>query len=334
MKLPHLEDFRLLLSRALPKSIGSTFTRKASSRPKPLAARSNDELLSLMRHEAHRIEKAVYNRILQRKLPEYRAKRERLAEIYRLLSDRSYPGDDPTLLWSKRIYDAFDHLEQDFIQAESRAPGEFNPNDADQFIEFLRNRRSARVWADEQPTEAELVAFAKRMIDAARWAPNSGNRQAWRFLILVRDEEKRLFEKIKEQHTVSAPLLIFCGMDRRVFGALGDDERSIFIDAGAAIMQMVLLAHHCNLGVCWNHFARDLIGSRPANQTQYRRFIESMAIPEHIEPIALVAIGRAKFLPPVPDRMKVDSLLLGEPILSNDDPADRRADRSKTALKG
>jgi nitroreductase len=159
------------------------------------------------------------------------------------------------------------------------------------------------------------------MIDAARWAPTSGNRQPWRFLIITRREEKELLMKIKEEHCVTAPLLIFVGMDQRVYGALGKDERGIYIDAGAAAMQMVLLAHKCGLGVCWNHFADDLINSRKVNQDIYRRFARTMGIPEWIAPIAIVAIGIPEFLPPEPARMAVDGLMIRRPEPALEDAA-------------
>ena len=97
------------------------------------------------------------------------------------------------------------------------------------------------------------------MIDAGRWAPNSGDRQPWRFLIMVEQEEKHLLKHIKEQHCYDAPCLIFVGADRRVYGGLGDNEAGLHIDGGAAIMQMVLAAHASHFGVCWNHFSLDLI---------------------------------------------------------------------------
>jgi nitroreductase len=102
-------------------------------------------------------------------------------------------------------------------------------------------------------------------------------------------------------------------MDTRLYGALGDSERSVYIDAGAAIMQMVLVAHSCGMGVCWNHFADDLIQSRPANQECYRTFCDEMHIPEHIAPVAIVAIGIPEFLPPEPARMDIEALLLTPP---------------------
>jgi nitroreductase len=279
-----------------------------------LSMLSNDELLSRIRHESHRIEKAAYNKILfdAEKNSIYQVKRQMLGIMYRILKDRAYPTNEPTILWSRRIYDAFYTLEADFIQPNAFPAPAFDPSSAKAFMEFLRGRRSVRAWSGEQPDEYALRKIAYDMINAARWAPNSGNRQAWRFLIINNPREKELLRHIKENHCITAPLLIFVGMDSRVYGALGKSERSIFIDAGAAIMQMILLAYRCGLGACWNHLADDLISSREGNRRIYADFAKHFKIPKYITPIAIIAIGRAKFIPPTPSRMEIEALMLSD----------------------
>lgn len=277
---------------------------------KTLLAMSNDQLLSLMRHESHRIEKTIYNDIFTSNYNFYKEKWEKLGIIYQILSERGYPSNEPTIEWSRKIYNSFDKLETDFIQKYSLPATELDSNLAKSFIEFLRSRRSARVWSEEQPEHFVLEEIAYNMIDAARWAPTSGNRQPWRFLVLTKPEQKELLRGIKENHCITAPLLVFVGIDSRLYGAFGKSERSIYIDAGAAIMQMVLVAHKCGLGVCWNHFADDLISSRKENEKIYSNFTENLNIPDYIAPIAIIATGLTKFIPPEPARMEIESLLI------------------------
>jgi len=278
-----------------------------------VSTQSTPELLSLMRHDSHRIEKAVYNEILEAKQDVYRLKHEFLTGIYGVLQARGVPEDEPTLQWSKRIHAAFDRLEQEFVLANSTEPWHYERDEAAPFIGFLRNRRSVRVWSDEQPSAADLAGVAEAMIDAARWAPTSGNRQPWRFRVMIDQADKDLLEGIKEKHCVSAPLLVFVGMDTRVYGALGHGERGIYIDSGAAIMQMILLAHRCGLGTCWNHFADDLISSREINGQIYARFVKRMGIEPHVAPIAIIAVGAPKYVPPEPARMEVEDLVIPAP---------------------
>ena len=54
--------------------------RKKSFSNRILIQLSNDELLSLMRHDTHRIEKAVYNNILMSKKEIFQEKKENLSE--------------------------------------------------------------------------------------------------------------------------------------------------------------------------------------------------------------------------------------------------------------
>jgi len=273
---------------------------------------STDELLSLMRHETHRIEKAVYNDLLITKHLLFEEKRDRLDQIFRILKARGLSPDEPTVAWARMVHDGFDSLQEKFINPGSTPPPDFEPEASGPFLRFLEARRSVRVWADEQPDKEALEKIARKMIDAARWSPNSGNRQAWRFKILHRPEERKLLAKLKERHCVTAPLLIFVGMDSRLYGAMGTEERCIYIDAGAAIMQMVLVAHRCGLGTCWNHLGDDLINSRAINKKIYGRFTEAMDIPIHTIPVAVIALGRPAFIPPRPGRMEQADVLIGK----------------------
>ena len=303
-----LRRVRRLVARALkrPRAARSlkSFHTSAESELSPA------ELLAFARHDAHRIEKAFYNRIFWPKHDYYELRRANVLRSVSLLKEQEFDAREPTLVWAQNIAETFDQLEDRFIKPRSSAPRPIDEAASDGFLALVSSRRSSRVWAEEQPPREALEGFARRMIDAARWAPNSGNRQPWRFRIISDDAEKLLLKGIKEEHCYAAPCLVFVGSDRRVYGALGRDEAGIHIDAGAATMQMVLAAHASHFGVCWNHFSRDLIESREVNRELYVKFARALGIPDYIEPIAIVAFGAAEFHPPVPPRMDVDSLLL------------------------
>ena len=275
-----------------------------------LNSRTNDQLMAIMRHEAHRIEKSIYNNIFESKHQDYVGKRDRIMECFSILESRGCDvSQEPTIVWVQEIIDSFDKL-PDFIDRNSTPAADYDPQKAQEIVDLVRTRRSVRVWNEEQPPETELREIAKSMIDAARWAPSSGNRQPWRFRIITDPAEKDLLRGVKEEHCISSPLLIFVGMASDVYGALGNEECSLYIDAGAATMQMVLAAHRAGLGVCWNHFATDLIESRPKNMVIYERFAKEMKIPPEVLPVAIIAIGRPAFVPPVPARRDVEDLLL------------------------
>lgn len=271
---------------------------------------SDSELLSLMRHEAHRIEKSIYNNIFQLKYSVYLEKARRLDYIFTILESRHSYFSEPTLNWAKDIRASFDNLESDFIIPNS---GESKPFSKLSLIDYCRQakeRRSIRVWADNQPNKSDWLEIADLIIDCARWTPCSGNRQPWRFKVLIEKEQKLLLTKLKEEHCTNAPLLIFVGMDKRFYGSLskGKHETALFVDAGAAIMNMIVGANQAGLGTCWNHFGKDMIASREVNKLAYKNFCKKMDIEEYIEPVAILAVGLPEYIPPTPARMTVDRI--------------------------
>jgi nitroreductase len=295
---------RSLLGRPAPKPKLKVFHEADRS------TLSDDELMAFMRHDAHRIEKSFYNRIFVAKQSFYAQRRDNVLEAIAILERRGRDVTEPTIAWAREIAETFEHLEERFIRQKSSAPQPVDHRAADAFVALAASRRSSRVWAESQPPVAELDRFARRMIEAARWAPNSGDRQPIRFKIMIDPREKALLAGLKEEHCYAAPCLVFVGSDRRFYGGLGQNEAGIHIDAAAAAMQMVLTAHAAHYGVCWNHFSRDLIESRESNKRVYERFAKAMGIPDYVEPVAIIAFGHAAFHPPVPPRMSVEAMLL------------------------
>ena len=61
----------------------------------------------------------------------------------------------------------------------------------DSFWEVISTRRSVRKFKPDAVPEKDLV----KMVDAARMAPNAGNEQAWKFVIV---QDKKVIEKLKD----------------------------------------------------------------------------------------------------------------------------------------
>jgi nitroreductase len=278
-------------------------------RPRQLQRWRTGRLLAIMRNDAHRIEKSVYsNRLVDNKYF-YTKKREQIVRIIGILEKRGVSLEEPTIRWAHQICDDFTDLEKKFVTPGKMEPRSFMPNESDEFLAFLRDRRSTRVWSTNQPTSEELVRIAYQMIDAGRWAPSSGNRQAWRFAVMVSSEDKSLLYPIKEVHCYSAPIAIFVGMDSDAF-VFENTNTCMYVDAGMAMMSMVLLAHRCGLGTVVNHFGKDLIQSRWANRWAFKKFSEKMNIPTNVVPVAIINVGIPEFIPPTPPRALIESLLI------------------------
>lgn len=270
---------------------------------------SDAELLAIVQHEAHRIEKAVYNENLEDKSDYYGLKKKRVNNIIDILINRDYPNKHPILSWAGEIIELEEHSPY-FVENNKIDPPELDLYQLSRFVNMVAERRSARVWKDDQPEKETLIDIGIKMIEAATWAPHSGNRQSWRFLLITKDDDRESLSVIKEEHTTVAPLLIFVGMDSRLYGDVADSETGIYIDAGAAAMQMILTAHKAGMGTCWNHFGRDLISSRKKNLEAYEEFQRQYDLPDHIEPIAIIAVGLPEYLPPTPPRRDPEEYLL------------------------
>lgn len=273
-----------------------------------LAKLSNDELLSIMRHESHRLEKSFYNNRDTANERKYLNIKKRLSNIYKIFDKRSF-SKCSTIDWSKEIYFSFNNIYEGFIKPNLKKPKRYELAKGDRLIDLFHIRRSIRVWKDDQPGNEELKKLAMKMIEGAVEAPNSDNRQAWRFLMLLGKKDKDLLNGLKEKQCVDAPLVIFVGMDERSYG-FSNYKSLIYIDAGAAIMQMLLVAHECGFGAFWNHFGYDFIKSRKKNRKIFHDFRKKKGLPDYILPVAILAVGVPKYIPPKPRRMDVDSYII------------------------
>ncbi len=126
----------------------------------------------------------------------------------------------------------------------------------------IRTRSSVRQFRPTPVLEESL----NRILEAARLAPSSSNRQEWRFVV-VRDEErrKRLARAANNQMWIAgAPIVI---------AAVATDPRSIMtcgipryaVDTAIAIDHMTLAAVEEGLGTCWigafsQEQAREVLG--------------------------------------------------------------------------
>ncbi|NIW86535.1 MAG: nitroreductase family protein, partial [Gammaproteobacteria bacterium] len=135
-----------------------------------------------------------------------------------------------------------------------------------EFSRLLSERRSIRNYKDEK-VDVELV---REIIQDSIMAPNSGNRQPWRFSIIndrdlmrrISDESKRnILADISQDPDsnrkryegalknpdfnvfYNAPCLVF------IFGDKA--QRSIYVDCALAASYFMLAAADRGLGTCW-----------------------------------------------------------------------------------
>lgn len=170
-------------------------------------------------------------------------------------------------------------------------------------IETILNRRSVRVYGEDQIQEDDLELILK----AGLYAPSACNSQPWHFTI-VQDQEliKAMSDDAKKE---------FVNSENEQFRQLATNERydifhraptiiivsgektaiSPVTDTAAAIENMLLAADSLNIGTCWIGLIRFLFQGPKAQE-----YIEKLQIPEGFEPYYAVTFGYIKHPNPKP----------------------------------
>lgn len=144
-------------------------------------------------------------------------------------------------------------------------------------MEAILSRRSIRRYTD-QPVPDEVV---HDLLKAAMSAPSAGNQQPWHWVVI---NERRILNEIPGIHPYSAMLkeaplaVLVCG-DLKL-----ETNKGYWVqDCSAATQNLLLAAHATGLGAVW-------LGVYPREE-RVVALRKLLGLPEHIVPLALVAIG-------------------------------------------
>jgi nitroreductase len=151
------------------------------------------------------------------------------------------------------------------------------------FEDILKQRRSIRKWENTKITKEEF----EKLIDAARWAPSSCNRQPWHFLIIENKDKIKFLSRIKNQAFIkNAPFCILVLID---LDAYDETTRNYFalLDAGMATQNILLMAENMDLGACFVNLA-------PIDdfESQKKQIKNKFDISSNLEPICIIPIGK------------------------------------------
>ena len=169
--------------------------------------------------------------------------------------------------------------------------------DIDSLLELMRSRRSVRKFtSDPLPKECEA-----KLLEAFLWSPSAGNAQPWHLRIVREAEPKQRLCKaaLSQQFVADAPVVfVVCADSQRAFKAYKQRGVELYClqDTAAAIQNLLLAAHAMHLGTCWVGAFRE------------RSVTEILELPEHLRPIAIVAVGVPDEQPRVPPRRSVEEI--------------------------
>lgn len=168
--------------------------------------------------------------------------------------------------------------------------------------EAVMNRRSIRNYIPNKPVPNEVVS---QILDAARYAPSSGNVQNWKVVIVSNSDKKLELANaaLKQKWITSAPILLVVCNDfsdvKRLYKDRGEFLYSIQ-NIAAFIQNILLVAHSFGLATCWvGAFDPDAV----------RRVLK---IPDPIEPEAIISLGYAAEEVDTPSRKDTDQFTFFE----------------------
>ncbi|MBC2699305.1 MAG: nitroreductase family protein [ANME-2 cluster archaeon] len=142
-------------------------------------------------------------------------------------------------------------------------------------LELIRSRRSIREFLVDHVEDS----MVEDILEAGRWAPSGLNNQPWRFVVVKDREIAGSLAGCTRYSTIvhSAHLLIAVFLDRDV---MYDHTKDIQA-CGAAIQNMLLVAHGMGLGAVW-------LGEILNQKNEVGDILNA---PESLELMAVIAIG-------------------------------------------
>ncbi|MDD4050803.1 MAG: nitroreductase family protein [candidate division Zixibacteria bacterium] len=155
-------------------------------------------------------------------------------------------------------------------------------------IEAILGRRSIRRYYGRPVTEDQI----EQILRAAMCAPSANNEQPWQFIVIT---DRRMLDRIPTVHPYSAmlkeaPLAIL------VCGDVSLDKSPGYwvVDCAAATQNLLVAAYALGLGTVW-------LGVYPREE-RMGDIAALFGLPDHVKPLALVAVGHPAEKKPANDR--------------------------------
>lgn len=170
-------------------------------------------------------------------------------------------------------------------------------------IETILNRRSVRVYSDEQIKQEDLDLVLK----AGLFSPSGCNMQPWHFTVVQNEEiinklnveTKKVLLKSDNDHfknfATNEKYNIF--YDAPTIIVISGEKSALVpeTDCSAATENMILAAESLGIGTCWIGLITFLF--RSESGAEYSKMLE---IPEEYEPYYAITLGYKKIADPKP----------------------------------
>ena len=164
---------------------------------------------------------------------------------------------------------------------------------------LFERRFSCRIF-DTAPLDRETI---EAVLDAARWAPNGGNLQPWRFVVVSDPKRRRAIAGAAYGQTflAQAPaVIVVCAVPDESATKYGPRGRELYClqDTAAAAENILLAATDRGLGSCW-------VGAFDERTTA-----RALELPRSWRPVAIIALGPAAEAEPQRTRRSLSEITL------------------------
>lgn len=164
---------------------------------------------------------------------------------------------------------------------------------------MIKDRRSIREYIKRDIPYEDIL----EIIDAARWAPSSGNLQNWYFIIIKNKESiNKIAEATGQEFVKNAnTIIVVCSDDKLVENIYGERGKFYAIqNVAAAIQNMLLAATEKGIGTCW-------VGAFDENKVK-----EVAQIPKDMSVHAIITLGYYSKKPDIPKRKNLEEIVFFE----------------------
>jgi len=214
---------------------------------------------------------------------------------------------DHALHWACAMYTMVVHKMNSCYLETSVSPRKNEVVLADTMLQAaVKERRSVRKWTGK-PVNCDMILA---IIELAKWAPSSCNRQPTLIKILETEEDRQFIQEyFPKEFWHKAPVqLLICA---EVGAYRSGDDWFPYFDTGAFIQNLLLLIHGAGLGACWLGFKGwTCQGRRKMSEEQYNKFYEYFSFEKGVVPVSMVVAGYPEVIPGKPCRNTLQSILL------------------------
>ncbi len=210
-------------------------------------------------------------------------------------------ADHELIAWARSVLEEHEcRLHSESGECPPASSVRFTETEAASVDRLIHSRRSIRSYSST-PLAHETLC---RILEAGLWAPSGCNRQNIEYLVLRDKDDIRYCQKLAgegNRFPSQAPAAVVVLVDPRNY-ALPQQRHMAYLEAGAAVQNMLLTAHSLGVGTCWlNWSGRD--GTQRAFSSKY-------ALHPWLLPVAMVCVGYVERHPPfVPARKRLSGCM-------------------------